>query len=204
MTAISNVAIFNRALSKIGDKRITSFDDGSKAARAGTACFEIVRDAELRRHTWHFSKTRVELAALADVPSFGYAHQYQLPADCLKILSVGDYAPGVDTSGTQRSLLDSADYATEGRVILTDLGAPLKLRYVRRVTDPAQFDATFVEALASRLALEVARELTDSSTVKEEVREDYRQALLEAISANAVEKPPEPLPDDSWLLAREI
>lgn len=203
MTAISDVAIGNRALSKLGDARVTSFDDASKAARALKACYEIVRDAELRRHTWHFSKTRAELPALADDPLFGYGHAYQLPADCLKVLSVGDYAPGVDTSGTYRVGLDTSDYVIEGRKILTDYGAPLSLRYVARVTDPAQYDAGFIEALASRLAMEMANELSDSRSRKDDAREDYRQAIFEAVRANALEAPPVPLSDDAWLLSRE-
>lgn len=203
MTAISDVAIGNRALSKLGEARVTSFGDNSKAARALTACYDIVRDAELRRHNWHFAKSRAELAALSSAPAFGYGYAYQLPADCLKVISVGDYQPGVDTTGGTRSLHDAADYAIEGRTLLTDYGAPLKLRYLRRVTDPAQFDSAFIEALAARLAVEMANELADSASRKQDAKEDYRQAILEAIAANAIETPPQPLPDDSWLLSRE-
>lgn len=197
------VKIANAALTKLGDYRITSFSDNSEAARVVNARYEGIRDAELRRHTWHFSKARVELAALADAPDFGYSYQYELPADCLRIVSVGDVAPGADIGDTYRTGLDTPDYRIEGRHLLTDLGAPLKLRYIKRVTDPAQFDAAFAESLAARLAYEIALKLTGSRSIKEDAASDYAASVREAIGANAIETPPEPLPDDSWVLARE-
>lgn len=201
MTAISNVAIANRALSKLGVNRITSFADDSKPARAIAACFDIVRDAELRRRKWKFSLARNELAALADEPAFGYAYQYQLPSDCLRVWSVGEVAPGA-VIGEYHTSLDAPEWQIEGRVILTDYGAPVKIRYTRRVEDPAQFDAAFVEALASRLAMECADELTGMVSRYEKASGDYRLAISEAVRANAIESAPEQFPDDVWLLSR--
>jgi hypothetical protein len=201
MTAISNVAIANRALSKLGEDRITSFADDSKPARAIAACFDIVRDAELRRRRWKFALTRTSLAALADAPAFGYAYAYQLPADCLRVWSVGDAAPGAVIS-EYRTSLDAPEWQIEGRTILTDYGAPLKIRYTSRVEDPQQFDAAFVESLAARLAMECADELTGMASRVDKAMTDYNIAIREAVRANAIESAPDPLPDDEWVLSR--
>jgi len=198
---VSDVAIVNLALTKLGDARITSLDDDSKPARTMKAIYELIRDAELRRRKWRFSIRRASLPALAEIPAFGYANAYQLPADCVKLLMVGDLAPGVDLSDI-RTGFDTELYSLEGRQILTDLAAPLSLRYQARVTDPAQFDATFVAALASRLAYEACEDLTQSSSKKQDAMNDYRLAIREAVAANAIEVVPTPLPDDSWLLSR--
>jgi hypothetical protein len=198
---VSDVLIANRALTKLGATRIISFGDDTKEARAITSLYDLVRDAELRRRKWRFSLRRTQLPALANSPDFGYAYAYQLPADCLSILSVGDVAPGVDLSD-YRTGLDMGLYQLEGRTILTDLPAPLNLRYKARVTDATQFDLAFVEALAARIAMELAEDLTQSAAKREQAGADYRVALREAVAANAIEVAPEVLPDDSWLLAR--
>ena len=70
------------------------------------------------------------------------------------------------------------------------------------MTDPTQFDATFVAALASRLAYEACEDLTQSSSKKQDAANDYRTAIREAVAANAIEVAPTPLADDSWLLSR--
>lgn len=200
-TAVSDVAIANRALTKLGEARIISFGDDTKAARAIAASYYILRDAELRRRKWRFSIKRVALPALTSSPPFGYAYEYQLPADCIGILSVGDFAPGVDLSD-YRVGLDTELYSLEGRVIRTDLPAPLSLRYKARVTDPTQFDLAFVEAFACRLAADLAEDLTQSTAKKQAALQDYTLAIREAVAANAIEVAPTPLVDDAWILSR--
>ncbi len=201
-TSVSDVAIANRALTKLGAARIISFADDTKEARAIAACYYILRDAELRRRKWRFALKRAQIPALTETPAFGYAYAYQIPADCLSILTVGDIAPGVDLSDYRQSL-DTALYSLEGRTILTDLPAPLNLRYKARITDPTQFDLAFVEALAARIAWELCEDLTQSSQKKVDAQTDYKVAIREAIAANAVETAPEVVPDSSWLLSRQ-
>lgn len=197
----SNVEIANSALTKVGATRITALTDNIKAAREINAVFEIRRDYLLRTHNWSFAMTRTTLPALDDAPAWGYTSLYQLPTDCLRVVQVDDMwvVPGLAdyTSGP-----DSEPYKITGRRIETDIGAPLKLRYIKRVTDPAQFDAAFVEVFASDLADQVCEALTQSNTKREATRAVLRQALLEAVRSNAIELPPEAIPDDSWILSR--
>jgi hypothetical protein len=197
----SNVEIANSALTKVGSTRITALTDNVKAAREINAIFELRRDYLLRTHNWSFAMTRASLPALDETPAWGYTTLYQLPTDCLRVVQVNDtwVVPGLAdyTSGP-----DSEPYKITGRRIETDIGAPLKLRYIKRVTDPAQFDAAFVEVFASDLADQVCEALTQSNTKREATRAVLRQSLLEAIRSNAIELPPEAIPDDSWILSR--
>ena len=197
----SNVEIANSALTKLGASRITALTDNVKAAREINAIFELRRDYLLRTHNWSFAMTRASLPALDETPSWGYTTLYQLPTDCLRVVQVNDtwVVPGLAdyTSGP-----DSEPYKITGRRIETDIGAPLKLRYIKRVTDPAQFDAAFVEVFASDLADQVCEALTQSNTKREATRAVLRQSLLEAVRSNAIELPPEAIPDDSWILSR--
>lgn len=196
----SNVEIANRALTKIGAKRLIALSDNTPDGRAVASMFTIVRDAELRAHTWRFSVKRAQLAALAAAPEFGFAYQYRQPADCLKIIEVGDFYPGADLTDYVNA--DTSPYAFEGGLILTDYAAPLKLRYVARIEDPTLFDALFVESFACKLAMELAEPLTQSSTKRELAQREYASAIKEAARASAIEKPPTKLADDTFILAR--
>jgi len=195
----SQVEIANRALTKIGEARITSLAD-NEAARTINSMWDVVRDAELRAHNWNFSITRASLAALVTVPAFRYLYEFQLPSLCLKIIQVGEYYPGPSMSDYRNA--PEAPYQIEGRKILTDYPAPLYIRYVKSITDTGSWDALFVEAFASRLAAESCERITQSNTKKQSAQADYKLAISEAVKADAIENPPDSLPDDTWLLSR--
>lgn len=196
----SNVEIANAALTKIGARRIVSLTDNSKEAREVNSMFTRIRDAELRARNWLFSIKRAQLAAQVTAPLFQYANAFRPPADCLKLLQVGDYYPGVDL--TDYIGMDNAEYSLENGLILTDYAAPLNLRYVARIEDPTLFDATFVEAFACKLAMELAEPITASTSKRQLAFDEYKFAIREAVRANAVEKPPVKVADDTFIIAR--
>lgn len=196
----SQIEIANRALTKLGVARIISLQDDNEQARALNSMISLVTDSELRSNTWNFSVKRASLAALVTTPAFDYAREFQLPSDCLKLLWCGDVYPGPNL-GDYRNAPD-AEYVIEGRKILTNLGAPLKLRYVAQVTDPTLFDALFAEALACKLAVECAESLTGSSTSRQLAWQEYDKAIRKAKRADAIEMPSQAIADDSWMLVR--
>lgn len=204
----SQIEIANRALSKLGDARITDLNADLKAARAVSAAFNSVRDDELRAHGWSFAMKRAQLAAEVVAPAFGYAYAYQLPTDYVRLWQVGEWWwAGPDLSDYRNA--EGAPYTIEGRFILTSEGrstdgtaAPLKIRYLYRVEDTGQWDACFVEAFACRLAMEVCDELTQSDNKFTKVENQYKDAIKRAMRANAVELPPEYIADDSWVTSR--
>lgn len=196
----SQVELANRALTKIGEARIMSLDDDIEAARVVASLFSVVRDAELRAHNWNFSIRRDALAALSTVPAWGYYYQYQLPADCLRVIQVGEYLPPPSMSNYR--MTSESEWQIEGGKVLTNLGAPLKIRYVSRVEDTGAWDALFVEAFACRLAVELCERITQSNTKRDAAWGEYEKALNSAVRSDAIENPSEPLPDDSWILSR--
>ena len=196
----SQIDIANRALTKLGAARIISLSDDVKAARSVSSMWDIVRDAELRIRNWSFAITRDSLAASATAPAYGYDYQFPFPADCLRLISVGEYYPGV--SLTDYRGRDESEWRIEGANILSNSAGPMYIRYICRKEDTSQWDAAFVEAFACRLAAEMAEDLTQSSSKKDAAWSEYRQAVSAAIRANAIELAPEPLPDDSWVISR--
>lgn len=196
----SQVEIANRALTKVGEARILSLSDDVEAARVVSSLWDIVRDAELRSRNWNFSISRTSLAALVAAPDWGFSLQYQLPSDCLRVIQVDEFYPGPSMSDYRNA--SEAQYQIEGGKILTDLQAPLKIRYVARIEDTGSWDAAFSEVFACRLAVEVCERLTQSNTKRDLAWKEYVEAIRAAVRADAIENPPEPLPDDTWMLSR--
>ncbi|EML1597806.1 hypothetical protein RVY52_002545 [Burkholderia cenocepacia] len=191
----SQVGIANRALTKLGSARITSLDEDSKAAATLNSMYDDVLDACLREHVWSFAKTRAQLAALADAPLFGFGYQYRLPADFIRLIQIGQFLvyPKTDTRGL---------FSIESGNILTDLPAPLYIRYTKRVTDPNAMDPLFREVFACRLAAESCEDITQSATKKQAAWAEHEQAVSKAVRVNAIERPSQPVGDDTWLESR--
>lgn len=211
----SDVDIVNLGLTLLGEQRIQSFTQSSKAARSANAIYFMERDNELRIHQWNFATARALLPALTAIPVFGYQFAYELPADYLRVIQVGDVYPGARrVLGT---VVESQnEYQIEGQTIVTNPfpvsgqpfvpppspPGPLQLRYTRRVTDPNQFDASFVNALGCRMAMKLCEDLTQDGNKRKLAASEYREAILAALRANAIELPPDALPDNSWILSR--
>lgn len=196
----SVIQVANRALTKLGSARITSLDDDVKAARSISSCFDDLRDEELRAHRWSFSLKRTSLAALTEAPAFGWDLQYQVPDDFLKLDMVNDQFPGAVLENYIG--VETVDYVLEGNKILTNIDAPLKLRYVARIEDPNQWDVSFREVLACRIAAEICEELTQSNQKRQLAWEEYGQALVRAVKANAIERQPVMVSDEAWVIGR--
>lgn len=189
------VEIANRALTKLGSERILLLTDPGKEARVMNSMFDTVMDAELRRHRWKFALKRATLPALVATPEWGYAYAYQLPADFLALVQVNEYY--------LRGLKQKTLWTVESGQILTDLTAPLKVRYIRRVDNLGVLDPLFIEVLACKLAYEACETLTQSSQKRQQAGEEYRFAVQEAVRQDAIENPPDELPWGSWLDSRE-
>jgi hypothetical protein len=162
--------------------------------------YPMARDALLRTYRWSFSMKRESLAADPSAPPWGFDLQYELPADYLALDMIGPDFVGLDMSDYRNS--DASDYAIEGRKILTNRSAPLLIRYKRQVTEPGLFDPCFVKLLAIELAYVACERITGSSSKREGLRVEKREALLEGVRANAIERPPSPIGDDTWMIGR--
>jgi len=197
---LSKIAICNAALAKLGERFIIDLEDESKQARALNEAFPRIRDSMLRSNRWSFAMTRASLSALNAAPVFEYPLQYQIPTDCLRLDYIGDFFVGL-TLGDYRNQ-SASEYKIEGRKILTDLKAPLHIRYVRQEEDTTIYDPLFDEALSCKLAVELANTLTQSDNLKNLAMQEFKAVMMSAIRMNAIEKAPEPLASETWEMAR--
>ena len=186
----SQVSIINAALFHLGGDRISAPTDKAEGARVMTDRWDLARDATLRAHPWNFAMRRALVAAEATTPAFGFAYQYKLPTDpyCLRALMINE---------------DPREkFMVEGRRLLCDLGGPLKLRFISRVTLPDEFDPIFAEALALRLAAATAYKLTGSKGLGPKLLEAFGLFIREARSVDGQEGADKPQFSDEFLGAR--
>lgn len=189
---VSEVGIVNRALRLLRVEEISSLDEGTGQARWAKDTYADTRDALLAAYPWNFAMGRVSLPALTAAPAWGYDYAYQLPPDCLRLYAI----QGEPESEVQ-------PYKVEGRTVVTDNPAPLKISYIRKVTDPATFSPLFVEALAVKLAAEGAYRFTGNVAREAAMVDLFRDKLAEARRSDAQEGTPDPGPvADDWLRSR--
>jgi hypothetical protein len=74
----------------------------------------------------------------------------------------------------------------ERRKLLTD-EAVARIKYIGRITDPQQYDASLVEALAARLAAEVCYAITGSTSMVQIQTSLYEAKINEARFNDATE-----------------
>lgn len=198
---ITQTEIANRALIKLGKNPVTNIDDkDDEAASLIKQSWDILRDSELRNHAWLFAIARAKLPALADAPAFGYSHAYQVPSDFIRLVTVnGEYAsydPSVYNAG------DGSRWQLEGRQLLSNDPAPLLLRYVRRVENISQWDASFIDLFSCRLAAELSNKVSGSGSDRQLAWSEYDAARRMAYKNNAIEMDVQVYPDTYSIGAR--
>lgn len=189
--ASSEVAIANRALSYLGAASITSLDDDADRAAKIKAGLPFARDAVLRQYPWNCATRRAILPALAQAPAYEFARAFQLPVDCLRVIALdGDVRYGVK-------------WRVEGRALLTDAEAPLRVRYIAQVTDAATLDPLLADAIAARLAADLAYAITQNAGLAEKMTRLAEARAIEARRIDAVEaSQDEAVAADLWTTAR--
>ena len=200
MAGTSKVDIVNMALVKLGQETIADLDENNPRARTMSAIYDIVRQGLLRQFRWGFSKGRAQLASLTSTPSWGYTTEFQLPTDCLQLISVENQED--DPNMNFYNTYPQSQYVVEGRKILINETGPIKIVYVKDFEEAGDFDSAFVRAFADNLAFEACELITQSNTKKESLRADFQTSISLAIRANAIERPAQMQADTSWTMMR--
>ncbi|MBQ1479827.1 MAG: hypothetical protein IIZ30_07305 [Sphingomonas sp.] len=185
------VTVANLAASSLGeDDQLRSPDDDTHLSRSVRAVFDVERVAALRDHTWNFAMRRFALPRVAnpDFETAPYGYAYRLPAECVRLVEVMGARTG--------------SYQIEGPYILSGVAAPLRIRCIVDVAEPAEWDALFVKAFAMRVAWQIADRITGDTGRVQMAERKYRAALMEAKRVDARENPPISQAVTGWEEAR--
>lgn len=187
--ALSQIDLCSRALLKVGANSISSFDEGTLEAEVAAGLFPTVRDALLSAHPWNFATTQKRLAKLATPPVADFQSAFQLPVDCIRVLSAG-------TDGRGSGLI----YKIFQRQLLTDAEAVV-LTYIFRPLE-ADFPPFFDMALIANLAAEFCIPLTDSTNRWETLREAAEHEFRRCRLIDAQEETPSAVDDFTLIESR--
>ncbi|MGN0919305.1 MAG: hypothetical protein ACI4OR_00890 [Alphaproteobacteria bacterium] len=156
------ITLCSKALIKIGAKSITSFEEETTEAEVAKQLYEPTLQSLLASYPWRFALTQKTLARLTEVPVSDYRYAYQLPNDCVRVLSAGQ---NVKSTGLNYKIVGLKLYANAETVILNYIFRP----------EENTFPAFFEDALIAKLAAEFCLPLTESTT-----RTDYVKKLAES------------------------
>lgn len=192
-SGMTETEIYNCVLDRLAEESILSTTDEKAVARWLNRNYPLQRDVLLQRHTWNFAIKRTKLAETPETPAFEWRHQYIIPDDCLRVLPL--------TSDGRRNS-PPAPFIVENRYILTNLGAPLPVRYIFRQTNVATFTPVFIDLLAQILAANFSHWLTGKASFAKQLTDISSIAFLEAARIDSLEGLPEEPADDDLILVR--
>lgn len=151
--------ICNLAVRRLGEMALlVDVNENSTYAEVAKQSYPIVRDALLERHAWNFATTRVRGQLLAEKP-IGWQFGYQVPAACLRMLSV--YAE------TRGEVIEQEPWVFEMqgayRVVLTNIENAV-LKFIQYTENSDLYSPGFVDALAWHLAASLAGPIIKGET----------------------------------------
>lgn len=191
----SEVTICNLALAHLGTANINSLDDASKEGRACKLHYAAARDAVLRDHPWNFAASREYLALLSGVTPVGWSYAYAYPSDCLFAREIWQDTPQLEPTPFEVMRISGQ------RVLATD-EANAALEYTAQVTDTAQFDSLFIDALGYKLAAELAMPLTRSIPITQAMLSLYMSRMAQATTVDSREGRKDPDHPNGFIQAR--
>lgn len=177
------------ALSHLGESRLVDIDtDDSEEAEVMRLWYTTARRRALRAANWSCAQKRASLAASATPPAWGFSNSFPLPGDYIRLSTVQNAGEGTE-------------FHVEDGSILTDLEAPLNIKYVYNLEDTSRFDDDLVAAFSLWLAYFASGRLAPSRS--ELLRQHAEGAKVEAKITDGSSNSPSPLSGGSWLTAQD-
>lgn len=165
---LTETAVCNMALSKLGSKKISNVEtENSVEAIQCRLHYESTRDALLRSFYWPFAAARSTLTENASEPDFEWDNQFDLPDDFLSFRSIHDN----DLINPSRR-----SAAIEGSLFLTN-ESTVEMRYTKKVTTVSEFDPLFIQVLILQLAINLISLPGANAKIKESIKDDLKRIL---------------------------
>lgn len=214
--SVNKTSICNMALSRIGQRQlIANIDEKSESASLCKLFYDQCLESILTECDWPFAQRYQTLALVTEYPNVKWRYAYRYPTGYLSIVSLhqsisGDvtYLPSnayilsninLRDSRSPNPFTISSDNA--GRLILTDLANAIALGSYF-ITDEAQFDALFANALSWKIASEIAISLSKDASIKNLCLSEYEKALSKAFARASEEEGRDEEPESGFITAR--
>jgi hypothetical protein len=179
----TSVQIVNQGLMQLGAEPIDAIGDDSDMGRLAAHNYPNIKRSILRSYPWNCATRRKDLPLLSEAPLNEYAHQHQLPDDCLRVLAAyaGDYRLRYD------SQYEMPAYQREGNRLLSD-SSSVAIKYIADIIEP-EMDAHVEMALVARVAAEFCYAATGSNSAVGNFFNLADAKLNEARTTDSLEQP---------------
>ena len=179
----NQVQIVNLALSWMGQNLINALGDNQNEAIVMNANYTLSRDKVLADNAWTFATRRQILTPDGTKPPFGFSNRFLIPSDVLLVHRV--FRPQnigatlfSQVAETVRGA-HNADWLREGQFILAR-EETVHCIFIVQITNTDLFNASFVHALAARLAADTAMTFTENEKLQTRMEDRYDAKLAEA------------------------
>ncbi|MBN2643303.1 MAG: hypothetical protein JXR78_16750 [Victivallales bacterium] len=179
----TKIDVWNMALARVGAQSVVSDTDENLEASLCRFFWAQTVDEILRLNHWNCALKRAELARLSEPPAFEWSYAYRLPVDFISLAQLE---------------VSSADYVIEGNLLLCNLEV-CRIKYVRRMNNPAEFSPWMTACVVLNLAAKLAPKLTNNENASSPfTNELYQIALPQGRVADAYDSS-NTNKRDSWL-----
>jgi hypothetical protein len=202
--AQDRVYIVNRGLTELAKSLVMSLSDQAEGARVMNAVYEGERDTALACANWLFAKQKFRPQQDLAPPLYGFKYSYTIPEPCLRLIEIRDIFVGSPMLGpVYNSESTRRWYEREGSKIHTDFGAPLNCSGVFRIDNEGLWDPFFIQYFVFCLAIAGFNALTRKGAQPlEQLLNRQKAAKTMAVRGNAIQEPPDDIPDDGWIMSR--
>jgi hypothetical protein len=179
---VAEANLCNIALAKIGVEPILDTTEDSEAARACRRQYARTRDELLRDYDFNFSINIGDFdedAVYTQLGKWSYAYDVPTGTVILRIIEV-DNDPNAEFEFRDGHLLSN--------LYTVDSPRSLQVRYIVQVTDPADFDVVFSEALTLRVASKICFSITGKFDLAQGMQAEFAAIISQAGITSSKEK----------------
>lgn len=188
----SKTALINRALSFIGEQRVTNTDNPeTKAGRAMCDNYDACREETLRRVAWSFAESWTALNFYKALPSgYDYSDSYKLPSDFIRMIDVpGQVAAGIFELPASIKDFRLINYQGTRVIAIQNNAAPnLNVAYTANIGDLTVWDPLAKKVFATILALDLAVGITGKAVRAQQLEAMLSMDLQDAAGVNGNEQ----------------
>lgn len=177
----TKIAIWNMALDHLREAPQSSTTDEDPYGKWLQRNYDQQRDYLLGRYLWKFAMARDKISAESAAPSFGWAYQYVMPSDMIRLIPLTQNGTWMGTPVPYE--LESN--ANGDQVVLCDVAGPLPIRFIRRITNEGKFTNDFCEVLGLRLARRMAHWATGKATLVQTLDAMMKETLSDVLQTEA-------------------
>jgi len=167
----TSISLASNALLLLGHESIASFEETTAGATIASNLYQSSYYSVLTTYRWRFASKKALLARLSETPLNSYTYQYQIPTDCLYVI-------------TPISVIDYEIY--EDKIYCNE--PTLEIDYTYKVAED-KLPAYFIKMFEFFLAAQFALPITGSLDKMKAMQTAYMHQLRMAKHADSTQRP---------------